>query len=343
MSRAETDKKVRELFDRRLAESKSQTLVGKTREEVLNQIEKMKKYYVPDIPEEFAAEKEFMLKAVEINGESILQASDELKRDGDLILAAAKEISPIFLEIPKELLGDRNFVLRLLCRNGLFFGIAVKCKKEYAFDKDMILTAVKQNFEAARYVKPRFFDEDNPMCDKNFVMELVGENGRALSFVYPPFRDDEEVVLAAAKNYRSFEFASVRLKNDEKFLMRVLDINPSCIAYAPIEYRKNKTLIAELMKKHAYVYRYAREDAKNDLNMALEAVKSDGRVFEYVPKKLRESAEFTERLKECIESHTVKKEDEEYLKEEIDWILNPPSEEDMFKNVITLVDKKSEK
>ena len=57
MSRAETDKKVRELFDRRLAESKSQTLVGKTREEVLNQIEKMKKYYVPDIPEEFAGER----------------------------------------------------------------------------------------------------------------------------------------------------------------------------------------------------------------------------------------------------------------------------------------------
>lgn len=342
MSKRETDRKLRELYDGILAEGeeRKKNEPEKSAEETLAEIEKFKEYFVPDIPEKLRDDREFMLRAVKINGEALHDASERLKRDKELILLAAKDCEWFMFDIPEEHLKDRKFVLALLSENGMFLW-TVKSKQKGPLDGELIKTAVRQNFEAARFVKPLYFDEKNPMCDKKFVLELVKISGRTLQYAYEPFRDDEEVVLEAVTSYRAFEFASNRLKHNEDFLVRVLDKNPSCLAYAPARYREDKTLVAALMKKHPYVYRYAKEDIRLDFALAVEALSGDVRIYSYVPKKLRESKRFLDEIERLIEEGVFSDEDAKYLRDCVEIANLRP--EDVFKNVVTIVDKRDKK
>ncbi len=272
-----------------------------------------------NIPKEYFCDREFVEKAVKINGMTLALAPEELQRDKELILAAAKQCgSPSFyfyLKLPSELKADFEFMQKLLTLNGSFL-------KQIDFDwatpfsdgeKQLILTAIKQNYEVAEHIRiAGNFAFNN---DKDFVLAAIQTDGRTLKFVGDNFRDDEDVVLAAASNtYRAFEYASYRLRTDENFILKLLDINPSCLAYAPRAMRENRALIERLFAIHPYVYRYAKGKIKLDIDFAVRAIRSDSTLCEFIERKVWDSKIFTEGLKALISDRSWDRKNYEYLK-----------------------------
>lgn len=258
-------------------------------------------WYSPcKIPEEFADDREFMLEAVKLNGALLSNASERLKADRELILIAAQKCSPLNLKIPQEYFSERDFMLKLLAVNGSFLD------KYPVFDKELILTAVKNDAQALKYVHYKFFDE---FLSKDLTLEIVSVNGRALQYVYGPFKDDEDAVFAAvSQHYRAFEFASARLKNNADFLVKVLYTNPSCLAYAPQEYRENRLLIEKLMDINPYCYRYVKGKLKTDADLAIRAVKENLDLYDFVDLSVKRSKKFITALKSIVPSSEINSE-----------------------------------
>ncbi|KAG2383700.1 hypothetical protein C9374_004371 [Naegleria lovaniensis] len=146
--------------------------------------------------------KHVMLKVVQEFGFLLLYASNDLKRDRDIILnAMLKDDQEIVIEAIKQdvrairyasqkLWSDKQFLLeavKLGCKNCLR-----NAPKEYAKDKEFVLQAIRHNCFG--------IIGDNYTCfDKEIMLEAVKNNGYALRFAIAKFRQDPEVVLTALK------------------------------------------------------------------------------------------------------------------------------------------------
>lgn len=270
------------------------------------------------IPKAYFSDRQFVEKAVKINGLSLTLAADKFRQDRELILSAAENSGDslyFYLNLPSALKNDFEFMQKLLSLNG---GFLKQMKFELfnpftAEEKQLILTAVEQNYEAADHIKNSGnFALNN---DKEFVLALVKTDGRVLKFVGNDFKVDEEIVIAAAKNtYRAFEYASHRLRTDENFVLKLLKINPSCLAYAPRKLREDRALVENLMEIHPYVYRYAKGEMKKDIGLALRAVRLDPTLYEFIEHDVWDSKEFFKGMKKLLKDKTLEKEKYEYLK-----------------------------
>ncbi len=302
---------------------------------------------VPEIPDAWRGDREFITEAVKINGDVLAQASEELQRDRQLYLLAAETCNhygnlppiPAAWKSDREFVSaapqkndgvlkqaaaqndnvyektepsdegnaDREFILKLLSVDGRFlYRIYGRCVSADAADMELVRAAISQNHSVAT-----IFSYD-ALHNRDFVKQLVNIHGRVLEYVAPQFRDDEELVYDAVVTYRAFEFASNRLKNDEAFLMKILDKNPSCIVYAPVKYREDRALMERLIAVHPYVYRYVKGDLQTDLSLALYALKKDVGVYDFVRGALNNNARVKEILRETAYDETKGAQDRAY-------------------------------
>lgn len=264
------------------------------------------------IPAEFASDREFMLKAVGINGAMLQSASEELQRDKELILIAADHCIKYNLHIPEEYFSDREFMLKLVSLHGMFL-------KEYkTFDREMFFIAVKNDSEAVGVIKQYGESYGDYLKNRDFVTELIQANPLAIKYVDDCFRDDDELVfLAAAKLYLAFECASRRLRNDDTFIRKLLKVNPMCLAYAPRSYKEDKDLVFELMEIHPYCYRYVKGELLNDVDLAILAINKNLKLYQYVAGNIISNKKFLAELKRLAENDV---ENQRYWKLQFDLI-----------------------
>ena len=74
-------------------------------------------------------------------------------------------------------------------------------------NKEVVLTAVKEDGRALKYASERLKD------DKEFILKAVKQDGRALEFASKNLKNDKEVVLTAVKDHGSaLEYASAEIQ-----------------------------------------------------------------------------------------------------------------------------------
>lgn len=268
---------------------------------------------------EYLTDREFLLEAVKING-NILELVDEpLRYDRALLLAAAEHSDSLYwrIKLTEELLCDEEFMVQLLSKNGKFlYQLQYKLEPLTEREKKLIVAAVKNDYQSCEYVNFERIFESNPER-RDFAFQLLDINANVLRYLGKKLRDDEEIVLYAAKySYRSFEFASYRLRNDENFVLRVLEVNPSCLAFAPKKMREDRELVTRLMEKEPFVYRYAKGEMLKDATLAIQAIKAAPRLYEYLDSEMiNNNAQFFEGIHEFVENENTPKEIREELKE----------------------------
>lgn len=88
-------------------------------------------------------------------------------------------------------------------------------------DKEIVLTAVKADWEALRYVDSALRD------DKEVVLSAVKNNGWAIQFASEKLKKDKEIVLEAFKTVenkeRFYNYIDESLKNDPDVLNLLAD------------------------------------------------------------------------------------------------------------------------
>jgi hypothetical protein len=142
------------------------------------------------------------------NGKNLNFASDELKKDEDVVLAALKDDPESIIFVDEELLQNKEFLLK----------------------------AVKSN--AMKQIPKGMF-----MNEKEFVLKLVQIKGIMLKFASENLRDDKEIVLGAVGNWNSLSYASERLRNDEEVVLQTVKLFPSCIHFIKDNLQTNEFLI----------------------------------------------------------------------------------------------------
>ena len=102
--------------------------------------------------EEFANDKEVVLKAVKRDGYNLQYASPELKNDKEIVLEAIKDAdwgAYIFQYASPELKNDKEFILEAIKEHGKVIQHISNALKS---DLDVILAAIKQNPDALRFI-----------------------------------------------------------------------------------------------------------------------------------------------------------------------------------------------
>ena len=163
------------------------------------------------IPFEFKNDMLFMLEVFSCNGALLRYASDNLKSNKEIVLAAVKSNGSVFQYVDYSLRSDRMVVLEAIKTYGISIRYASDDIKE---DKDIVLEAVKRNGHVLRYIN------DDLIRDKDVVLEAVKNIGNALQYASLELRGDRDVVLEAVKrDGNALKYATYELRRDTDLIL----------------------------------------------------------------------------------------------------------------------------
>jgi hypothetical protein len=154
--------------------------------------------------------KNIALNAIYAQPTSICIASDSLKDDKDVVLAAVKNCFYAFQYASNRLKDDKNIVLTVVKQyGGNLKDVSTRLKN----DKEVVGAAVQQNGQALQFASTILKN------DKYIVSDAVKQDGLALQFASSTLKNDKDVVSAAVKqNGFAIEYASDTLKNDKDII-----------------------------------------------------------------------------------------------------------------------------
>ena len=119
-------------------------------------------------------------------------ASDRLKSDKEFILKAIEIDHWAFEYIDSKLQNDKNFVLEAVKRNAF---VLLAADKKFCNDDEIVLAAVKQDGKVLEYVDERF------KRNKNIVLEAIKSSPEAIFFVDEKLKKDADVIKTLVKSH----------------------------------------------------------------------------------------------------------------------------------------------
>ena len=193
-------------------------------------------------------------------------------------IASCLFLSEKYVRLAKDLFLDRNFVETIVAQNGMLLCYA----SEFQNDRDIVLTAVSQNWSAVR------FAHENLFSDKAFGLALVAKNGYALRSLDISLKKDKDVVLRAVTRHgQSLEYADSKLKRDQDVVFAAVKCNGHSLHFADDSLKKNRHFILRTVAIEGYTLDYAHPDLRNDRDFVLEAVSKNYFALQYVHPSLQ--------------------------------------------------------
>ena len=148
------------------------------------------------------------------NGITLHWASDALRADKDVVLAAVRDDADALAWASEALQADKDVVLAAVNNDGWALYDASKALRA---DKEVVLAAVTNNGRALESASYQL------RADKEVVLAAVSDWGVALWRASEALRADKEVVLAAVNNDgEALWYASGALKADKEVVLAAL-------------------------------------------------------------------------------------------------------------------------
>jgi hypothetical protein len=109
--------------------------------------------------------------------------------------------------------------------------------------------------------------------DREVVLAACKKDGMALQYAYfAAHKDDFEIVQEAVQqDWRSYQFASVRLRSMREMAMEAVKQNWNCLQYVSDECQGDREIIREALKQNGEALRYASETLRPDRSLASQA------------------------------------------------------------------------
>jgi len=238
---------------------------------------------------QFANDKEFMLALLEFNGTYLEHASDELKADKEIVMAALKSgYSLPYEHVSDALKTDRDFLLEIVSLDAYcleFFS------EELKQDEQIVLAAAKHFGDAALE-----FGADKFKTNKNIITEAVKSSGKALSFLAENEKNDKNLVITAVKHHGyALQYAPEQLQNDKDVVIAAItavDQYSNTLQYASEELRNDKDVVITAVGHNGAALQYASERLRDDKEVAMAALINSTEAFKDVSERLRSDKEF---------------------------------------------------
>jgi hypothetical protein len=180
---------------------------------------------------------------------------------------------------------ERQKALDGVSNNGRYLQHVCKKLKN---DKEIVLTAVTS------YAGSLKFASKELKKDHEIVLQAVKKKGSSLAFADYSLKSDPEFMLKSINlSYYSLNFASKNLKNDKEFILKAIKQSTGKILqYSGEKMKQDKEVVIEAVKSHSCSLKFASEELKNDIDvvMALLSTKKDFDLddpFKFVGKKFK--------------------------------------------------------
>lgn len=251
------------------------------------------------------SDKQFVRRAVEIQGFVLDYVCDDFKLDEELVFEAVRQNYYALQFASPALRGNKEFLSRLLrttdwAENGIigtvnpprWVTVGGGWMLEFASSKlqgdyDVASLAVTQSGCALQFASTKLKN------NKDLVAIAVSQDGLALEFASESLRGDTDVVSAAiAQNASAMLFAADALRGDPAFVLSAMRRSSFALRYATRELRENRDFILEAIKQDGLAVRWAYEKLRVDPDLLLEAEQRCGWALAQAPKELLEDAEF---------------------------------------------------
>ena len=235
---------------------------------------------------QFANDREFMLALLAYNGTYLEHASEELKADKEVIMAALQSgYSLPYEHVSDTLKTDKDFLLEIVSLDAFcleFFS------EELKQDEQIVLAAAKHFGDAALE-----FGAEKFKTNKNIITEAVKSSGKALSFLAENEKNDKNLVITAVKHHGyALQYASEELRNDKDVVITAVGHNGNALQYASEELQNDKDVVITAFGHNGNALQYASEELQNDKDMAMAALINSTEAFEYVSERLQSDKEF---------------------------------------------------
>ena len=129
------------------------------------------------------------------------------------------------------------------------------------------------------------------IINKEEALNLVIKNGAFLSCLSLDFKEDNDIVVAAIKNYsHAFSYASDKLKNNREIVLLALEADGENLKYVSPELKQDKTILLKALEQNLEALTSFPEDVKEQIDVnnpikSLQALILNEKLEEKIPNK----------------------------------------------------------
>jgi hypothetical protein len=201
----------------------------------------------------------------DFNDSILLNASDALKDDKQIVLSCVKVVSSSYKDASPRLQHDDD-VLKVLSTN-LHFNKNIK-EVVPNLNKDIALKLVTFN--------PRIYMRlDKYKRDKDVIIQSLKDPAHIRVYIYPYIPNDmkKDKDIQKALDMKDPRYFSEKYNNDENLILQGIQYDSHVIQYASKKLKNNKHFVIKYMKKldHGYedIMKYLSKKLQNDRELYL--------------------------------------------------------------------------
>lgn len=227
------------------------------------------------------------------DGSLLQDVSEDLKGNSWLVLEAIKQDAIAYCYASDRLKNDKRIAMAAVtsCSQALQW-----LPEKFRDDEDIVLAAIKHN---EYIVSPLQFASKRLRSDPKIVMKAVADCGNCLNCVSKELRDNKEIMKIALKTAPEMWIVSEKLQHDPEIraLAQFYENNPAYGLNLNIR-KHNQVLFDKEVKRHQtsvlgrLLYNMEPE-LQNNPDVVLAALKEDWRSIQDVPIKFRNIEPFS--------------------------------------------------
>jgi uncharacterized protein (TIGR02145 family) len=226
------------------------------------------------------------LAAATAKGEILKFASDDIKKNKELVIASVKQNGNMLEFAVDDLKHNKEVVSFAVQSKGSALQFASYALKD---NKEVVAYAVQNRGNALQYAS------DNLKNDREIVLMAVQNYGEALKYASDELKNDKLVVQNAVQNHGgALQYASDDLKNNEEVVMIAVNGNlygSSVLQFSSERLRNEKGVVLSAIKNNGKSLKFVSSSLKDDREVVLMAVKNDSNSLEFASDNLKDDRE----------------------------------------------------
>lgn len=226
--------------------------------------------------------KDFMLLVLGLNGSLLKYASDNLKKDKEVVMKAVCQYGPA-LEFADLFNDDIQVVSAAIEEYFLAFEHASKNLKN---NKTMGLAAVKKSWEVLHQLSDQLKD------DEDIVLTCVKQYGGSLETASSRLKNDRQFILKAVEKWGTYKHISHELKKDPEILIKALKVDPYAFQDTSDPLKNDNKLCLMSVTRQGLLLEFASAELQDNEDVVLGAMKQNGDALKFASNRLRNDKNF---------------------------------------------------
>lgn len=217
-------------------------------------------------------DKSILLIAINNNGLSYEYIPEEYKYDSNIYNIALKKDIKSFKFLPKKIKSIEE-IIYFAIKNGVDIQYI---NNKYLYNREYLIEGIKKNFKNIKYVPLRF------QYDIEFNQEIIEYNKEIIKYI-----NNEKILIRLLEiNNELYNYISPIFKGNNNFIEKLLDKIPYLIKYVPTKFKTNKNLVLKILQKNGLLLEFINNKLIRDDDIIITAINQNINAKKFICSKL---------------------------------------------------------